>query len=31
MLKPVVETQIIGLGRVLLGLPIEHFFDRFKT
>lgn len=30
-IKPVVETQFIGLTRVVLGLPIEHFFDRFKT
>lgn len=30
-LKPILETQIIGLSRVILGLPIDHVFDRFKT
>ncbi|CAD8095864.1 unnamed protein product [Paramecium primaurelia] len=30
-LKPIIETQIIGLSRVILGLPIDHVFDRFKT
>ncbi|CAD8172707.1 unnamed protein product [Paramecium pentaurelia] len=29
--KPILETQIIGISRVILGLPIDHVFDRFKT
>ncbi|CAD8053714.1 unnamed protein product [Paramecium sonneborni] len=31
ILKPIFETQIIGVSRAVLGLPMDHFFDRFKT
>lgn len=31
LLKPIAEIQFVGLTRVILGLPVEHFFDRFKT
>ncbi|CAD8044461.1 unnamed protein product [Paramecium primaurelia] len=31
LLKPIVETQLIGVSRAILGLPMDHFFDRFKT
>ncbi|CAD8138777.1 unnamed protein product [Paramecium octaurelia] len=31
VLKPILETQLIGVSRAIVGLPMDHFFDRFKT
>ena len=31
ILKPVFETQLIGMSRAVIGLPLDHIFDRFKT
>ena len=29
--KAVIETQILGSTRVLIGMPYEHVFDRLIT
>ncbi|CAD8144955.1 unnamed protein product [Paramecium octaurelia] len=31
ILKPVFETQLVGMSRAVIGLPMDHIFDRFKT
>lgn len=30
-LKLIIETQVIGITRVALTLPVEHSLDRIKT
>lgn len=30
-LKAIIETQLIGIIRVSLTMPFEHFLDRLKT
>jgi hypothetical protein len=30
-LKVILQTQMIGITRVALTMPIEHAFDRIKT